>query len=460
MNKRTRQCLMVCLVGLAIELAGIASAQAQQFMANKYTDPVTKEILEYNVVLPPGYNAAADTKYPLLICLHAANNTNPPNRTLSADGKCYVGSFTVPEHPSFFMVPISQTNATGWGAAAAKFPITEPEKFEGRLTVVVVQELLTRYKIDPDRLYITGPSMGGHGTWDIIRRNPTMFAAAAPAAGAADPAEAALYAAQNIWAINGTNDSSAPEMSATIDAIRMLGGNPIYTLLVDRPHNTWRSLYKDPQLIYWMFAQRRGVPWWQHPPAAPTMLQPDPANGSVALAGGVSVVPPPGLGPTTPFPNVLGTTGAGGGSGTAGSFGQGASGGVGGGGPGNSGPGGMLGSPSGGATMPAATGGAAVVTPPGGGGNTGTPVGASSTGGAVATPPQGTPSSSGGAGLPGNPSNDTSKPPGATGEASASSSASSGCSHAGGGSSEGSPWATVLILALLVRLSLGRRKLT
>jgi len=312
-------CIFVPIFGLAVQLGGLSSARAQQFLPNKYTDPQTNEVLEYNVVQPPGYDAAAETKYPLWVCLHAANNTNPPNRTLSSDGKCYVGAFTDPKNPAFFMVPISQTNMSGWGDAGMNSPISQPEKFEGRLTVVVIKELMGKYKIDADRLYIAGPSMGARGTWDIIRRNPTMFAAAGPAAGPADPRDAELYASQNIWAINGSNDSTSAENTAAIDAIRAIGGNPIYTLLQNRGHDTWRSVFNDPQFVAWMYAQRRGVPWWSHDPPAPTTLKADPQNGSTTLVGGVSTVPPKGLGPTTPFPGTSSASGGGGAGGAAGS---------------------------------------------------------------------------------------------------------------------------------------------
>jgi poly(3-hydroxybutyrate) depolymerase len=309
--------LLVPAASMALVLTSPSTAKAQQFQPNKYTDPQTKEVLEYNLVLPPGYDAAQSTKYPLWVCLHAANNTNPPNRTLSSDGKCYVGAFTDAKHPAFFMVPISQSNMSGWGDAGMNNPISQPQKFEGRLTVVVVKELMTKYKIDEDRLYIAGPSMGARGTWDIIRRNPGMFAAAGPAAGPADPRDAALYASQNIWAINGSEDSTAAANTAAIDAIRAIGGNPIYTLLQNRGHDTWRSVFNDAQFVAWMYAQRRGVPWWSHDPPAPTMLEEDPQNGSTTLVGGVSTVPPAGLGPTTPFPAGAGGAASGGGAGAS-----------------------------------------------------------------------------------------------------------------------------------------------
>jgi hypothetical protein len=281
-----------------------------------------------------------------------------------------------------------------------------------------------------------------------------MFAAAIPAAGPADPVDAPLYASQNLWAINGTNDSTSAENTAAIDAIRKIGGNPIYTLLQGRGHDTWRSLYKDPQLIAWTFAQRRGVPWWSHPPAAPTMLQADAVNGPVVLSGGVSVVPPPGLTATTPFPTTAGVGGPGGAAGAAGSSGTGgsspATGASGGGGAGTpvAGSGGAPGLSTGGSsappapTVPASTGGAAPA--PSGSGGSSNPVVAGSTGtGGAAAPP----SSSGGASVPGN------QPGGSTDSPGVASSDGGGCSVGGGtGGSAGSPAVVgpLLMLAFLV----------
>jgi len=404
--------LLVPSACLALVLFASTTVKAQQFQPNKYTDPQTNEVLEYNLVLPPGYDAAQATKYPLWVCLHAANNTNPPNRTLGSDGKCYVGSFTDAKHPSFFMVPISQSNQSGWGDAGMNSPISQAEKFEGRLTVVVIKELMQKYEIDEERLYIAGPSMGARGTWDIIRRNPGMFAAAGPAAGPADPRDAALYASQNIWAVNGSNDSTAAENTAAINAIRAIGGNPIYTLLQGRGHDTWRSVFNDAQFVAWMYAQRRGVPWWSHDPPAPTALEPDPQNGSTTLVGGVATVPPTGLGPTTPFPGGTSPGAAGSGAGATAA--------------------GAAGTPAAGGASTSSNGGATA------GGNAG----------------QGNPSPSAQAGTPGTggglgvlPSGGAPGEAGSLAETSSSAAADEGgCSYGRGGSSGASTAASLLLL--------------
>jgi MYXO-CTERM domain-containing protein len=230
------------------------------YEGNKYTEPATNLVLDYNLYVPDG--VVAGTKYPLLVYLHAANNEAMPHRTLSSDGKGWVPQLMTADGgktKAFYMIPISQTNSSGWGDPVGA--ITGPEKFEGRLTVVVLKELLQKYPIDPDRLYVTGASMGARGTYDLLRRYPDFFAAGAPAASPANPADAEIYARQNIWSIMGSVDPVVQPNRDTISAIRKACGNPIYTELDGHGHDSWRSIYPMPEFIAWMFAQRRGVPW-------------------------------------------------------------------------------------------------------------------------------------------------------------------------------------------------------
>ena len=323
---------------LALCTVGRGSSRAD-YVGNKYTDATTGQVLEYNVFVPTGYDATK--KYPLLVFLHAANtNQIPPPRTLASDGVGWTGSFINTPHqatdPSFFMIPNSQTTMSGWGEATD--PISTPEKFEGELTIKVMKsDVMTKYNIDPTRLYITGPSMGGRGTWDILRRYPGLFAAAAPAAAPASPTDAALFVNENIWAICGQVDPIVQGERDTITAIRKLGGNPIYTELAGHGHDSWRWVYPDPQFVPWMYAQRLGVPWWtvSKPPVAPftgstpqATLSPDwpvtmpPANLSNSFGGapggaGTSAPPGGGAGAAGGMSGAVGTPPSAGASGTS-----------------------------------------------------------------------------------------------------------------------------------------------
>lgn len=410
------------------------------YVGNKYTDPTTGEVLEYNVFVPTGYDPTK--KYPLLVFLHAANNTNPPNRTLSSDGVGWTGTFINTPHqatdPSFFMIPISQTNMGGWGGATD--PITTPEKFEGRLTIQVLKSVvMTKYNIDPNRLYITGPSMGGRGTWDIIRRYPDMFAASAPAAAPAGVDDAALYVNQNIWALCGEVDPIVQGERDAVTAIRKAGGNPIYTELAGHGHDSWRTVYPDPQFVPWIYAQRLGVPWWTVS-KAPTSI-----TGATLTTGWPTTMPPANL-PTSFGGNTGssaggagtvaagGVTGAGGraGGGTAGAPGLAGASGPGGSGT-ASGTGGSVISSTGGAISPSSTGGALGPVATGG-------APSSSSGGASPTSPSPTTT-------PGGPATVPSGSSGGASGAQDTGSGGGGCSLGAGGPGRLSAGSTLLLLS-------------
>jgi MYXO-CTERM domain-containing protein len=440
---------LVPLFSLALGVLATRAARAA-YVGNTYTEAGTGLVLQYNVYVPDGFDATDTTKkYPIMLVLHAANtNQIPPPRTLSSDGVGWSATFVNTPHqktdPSFFMVPISQTNASGWGEATD--PITAPEKFEGRLAVLVLRQVvMAKYPIDPNRLYITGPSMGGRGTWDILRRYPGVFAAAAPAAAPASPTDAALFVNTNIWAICGQVDPIVQGERDTITAIRALGGNPIYTELAGHGHDSWRWIYPDPQFVPWMYAQRLGVPWWtvSQPPVAPFSADQPPATLS---AGWPVVVTPPNLG--TSFGGAPGSSGgAPGGGGLPGTGGV----------PGSA-SGGNNGSNAsgagGGGTPSTGAGGTSAVSGAGGSGNSGQiggPGGSSpvASGGTSGTTPPGSTTGSGGSG-PGAGSGAVSGG-GAVNGNQASSGQSGGCSTAGRTGSSSAAGALLLLGLLVLR---------
>lgn len=431
----------------ALLMLGGGEAHAD-YVANKYTDPASGQVLEYNVFVPAGYDPVL--KYPLMVVMHAAGTAADLPRTLASDGKGWAATFIASPHqakdPSFFLIPISQTNASGWGDPIA--PINGTQKFEGRLTVTVLKDLLTRYSIDRTRLYITGPSMGGRGTWDVIRRNPGLFAAAAPMAAPALAADAPLYVGENIWAANGQNDSTVQANRDAIAAIRRLGGNPIYTEFANRGHDTWRTVYPDAQFLEWVYAQRLGTPW--------TVSSKAPTFAGLA---GPAVTPPNGGGGASG-----GTTASGGADGAGGGR-TGA-----GGGPARSGgaggpvaPGGNTGETGGRAGSSGDRGGAASASGGAGGGGQGALTGsggvvasggATASGGGPGTGGGGVAAGSGGTGDPSASGGNTGagsggmsgRPATGLGEGDG---GGAGCSHSGT-QPGGNPWWAALAVGLLV----------
>jgi hypothetical protein len=88
---------------------------------------------------------------------------------------------------------------------------------------------------------------------------------------------------ENIWSVNGEKDSTVMANRATIAGIRAAGGNPIYTELEGHGHDSWRTLYPSDAFMTWMYAQRRGVPWW-NVSEVPTLAEPL-TPGQVVVSG-------------------------------------------------------------------------------------------------------------------------------------------------------------------------------
>jgi predicted peptidase len=117
-----------------------------------------------------------------------------------------------------------------------------------------------RYRVDPDRIYLTGLSQGGAGSWAIGAKHAELFAAIAPVCGFGDPDEVAKPLAKTpLWAFHGKlDDVVAPEREAVlVEAMKAAGGDPKFTLYPDLNHGCWDRVYRDEELGTWFLENAR-----------------------------------------------------------------------------------------------------------------------------------------------------------------------------------------------------------
>lgn len=126
-----------------------------------------------------------------------------------------------------------------------------------KLIIKLIQKLAQDYPIDTNRIYVTGISMGGSGTWDIITRYPEFFAAAAPLNGVSDPSKAPLIADLPIWAFHGRQDevSDVNNTRKMIAALKEHNSSCQYTEYPDAGHGIAGPTYANSRLFDWMFAR-------------------------------------------------------------------------------------------------------------------------------------------------------------------------------------------------------------
>jgi predicted peptidase len=144
---------------------------------------------------------------------------------------------------------------TNWNVSKHNMPLKASESI--LLTMQLIDELVAKYPIDKTRIYITGLSMGGFGTWDLICRYPGVFAAAVPICGGGDIKKAALLKNTPIWVFHGSIDNVVKVVLSRnmVNAIKASGGKPKYTEYKGIGHNSWEKAYQEKGLLEWLFRQ-------------------------------------------------------------------------------------------------------------------------------------------------------------------------------------------------------------
>jgi predicted peptidase len=130
-----------------------------------------------------------------------------------------------------------------------------------RMALRCVEQTAREYKVDPERLYLTGLSLGGAGTWLIGAALADRFAALVPVCGFGGTEDAEKLARVPIWAFHGARDEAVPVAQSRdmVAAIRRVGGQVKYTEYPDLGHSCWDAAYTDPELYRWLFQQRRAA---------------------------------------------------------------------------------------------------------------------------------------------------------------------------------------------------------
>jgi predicted peptidase len=236
-----------------------AKSAADQPEARVFTDSAGAK-MPYLLLKPKGFEL--NKAYPLVLFYHGAGERGDDNHSQWRNG---VEVFQRPENrekfPCFVVAPQcpvkKQWVNVPWGADSEVQP-AEPSA-ELTLSLQILRSVEQEFNIDRNRLYVAGISMGGYATWDVITRYPDLFAAAVPVCGGGDEKQAAKIKDLPIWAFHGGEDKTVKTIRTQnmIAAIKAAGGNPRYTQYPGVGHGSWGPAFKEPQLLAWMFEQKR-----------------------------------------------------------------------------------------------------------------------------------------------------------------------------------------------------------
>lgn len=136
------------------------------------------------------------------------------------------------------------------------------EWWDTQAVYALIQEIQTKYKIDPSRIHLTGLSMGGWGSWKLANEHPEMFASLSVVCGPSDrwmKATAHQYKDLPIRIFHGGNDDIVSPMASIemYQVIRKINPNVSLTIFPDDNHNSWDSTYSNPEFYSWMLANKK-----------------------------------------------------------------------------------------------------------------------------------------------------------------------------------------------------------
>jgi predicted peptidase len=217
-------------------------------ITGSFVKAVSKQGLNYQVYGNPKWDSKL--RYPLIIWLHGSGQSGSDNEAqMGGPTRVFTEPTKQAANPCFMIAPQCPDSDIGWNKEVANN------------LMALIADLTDKLPIDMNRLYLTGSSMGGFGSFNLAASYPKVFAAVVPLCGGADVKKAEILSKVPIWAFHGDQDDMVP-VARTRDvmkAIASLGGVGKYDELVGQGHGITGVVYPRSDLHEWMFGQRLGL---------------------------------------------------------------------------------------------------------------------------------------------------------------------------------------------------------
>jgi predicted peptidase len=240
-------CGAAVVAALALASASAQDAKKTGFVDKKYKNADGSES-PYVVFVPHDYDGTK--AYPVILFLHGAGETKSTKTGAKMPVEVGIGPAIKKQEKTFpFITLIPQAETRGWQA----------EGPNAKRALGMLDEVMKEYKTDPKRVYLTGLSMGGMGTWSVAAAHPEKWAAIVPICGRGDVKTAEKIKDIPCWCFHGDADTAVPVSGSRdmIEAIKKAGGSPKYTEYPKVGHNSWDMAYGTKELWPWLLEQKR-----------------------------------------------------------------------------------------------------------------------------------------------------------------------------------------------------------
>jgi predicted peptidase len=237
-------------------LLTLTALRADDMPANQEAKTFTRRLdhqveLRYLLFLPEGYNQEKDKRWPLMLFLHGAGERGTNLAKVAVHGPPKIVK-TKKDFP-FILVSPQCPNGTSWSDEAL---------------LALLDEIQEKYRVDENRVYLTGLSMGGYGTWSLGLKYPDRFAAIAPICGGGtilnillpEQGKQAALKRLPVWAFHGGKDPVVPltQSEEMINALKKNGNQEVkLTIYPEAGHDSWTEAYNTQELYEWFLEHTR-----------------------------------------------------------------------------------------------------------------------------------------------------------------------------------------------------------
>lgn len=224
------------------------------------------DTMPYRVLLPEGYDASKT--YPLIYFLHGSGERGNDNEKQLVHGaKLFLKEEVRKNFPAIVVFPQCPEESywsnvirrdTGGYREYNFIPGGKPT-IAMSMAQKLLKDLLEKYPISKSQVYVGGLSMGGMGTFEIVRRNPKLFAAAFPICGGAAPATASKLKGVHWWVFHGAKDNVVviSHSEKMVEALKRVDAMVKFTVYPEANHNSWDAAFAEPELLPWLFSHKK-----------------------------------------------------------------------------------------------------------------------------------------------------------------------------------------------------------
>ncbi len=207
-----------------------------------------KEIIKhlkagYLLYLPESYNENKEKLWPMIMFLHGSGERGDSLDLVKIHGPAKIVE-TRKDFPFIVISPQCPAEEDGWSTEVLK---------------ELLDDVCNKYRIDKDRMYLTGLSMGGYGTWSFAIEYPGLFAAIAPICGGVRDRRINRLKDTPVWVFHGAQDKTVPIKYSedAVDALKKIGADVRFTVYPDAGHDSWTETYNNPELYDWFLQHKR-----------------------------------------------------------------------------------------------------------------------------------------------------------------------------------------------------------